>query len=107
MGTGGISIQADGTEAPLSVEELQEHLNMPDVEYEEDGSVWVYYQNQKLEITDKFTDGVCYVKLEGKIRRCTYVKQRSARISIYAGMGANHLKYALHPRFFHYIRNGG
>ena len=66
MGTGGISIQADGTEAPLSMEELQEHLNMPDVEYEEDGSVWVYYQNQKLEITDKFTDGVCYVKLEGK-----------------------------------------
>lgn len=66
MGTGGISIQADGTEAPLSEEELQERLNMPDVEYEEDESVWVYYQNQKLEITDKFTDGVCYVKLEGK-----------------------------------------
>lgn len=66
MGTGGISIQADGTEVPLSEEELQEHLNMPDVEYKEDGSVWVYYQNQKLEITDKFTDGVCYVKLEGK-----------------------------------------
>ncbi len=33
-----------------------------------------------------------------------YVKQRSARISIYAGTGANHLRHALHPRFFHYIR---
>ena len=33
-----------------------------------------------------------------------YVKQRSARISIYAGTGANHLRHALPPRFFHYIR---
>ena len=33
-----------------------------------------------------------------------YVKQRNARISIYAGTGANHLRHALHPRFFHYIR---
>ena len=32
-----------------------------------------------------------------------YVKQRSARISIYAGTGANHLRHALHSRFFHYI----
>lgn len=41
-----------------------EELNAPDVEYEEDGSVWVYYYDQKIEITDKFdADGVCYVKL--------------------------------------------
>ena len=66
MGTGGIAIQADGTEAPVTPEEIEEQLNTPDVEYEEDGSVWVYYQDQKLDITDKFVDGVCYVKLEGK-----------------------------------------
>ena len=66
MGTGGVAIQADGTEAPLTPEEIEEHLNMPDVEYEDDGSVWVYYQDQKLDITDKFVDGVCYTKIEGK-----------------------------------------
>ena len=37
---------------------------MPDVEYRDDGSVWVYYHDQKIEITDKFDDdGVCYVKV--------------------------------------------
>lgn len=66
MGTGGVAIQADGTEAQLTPEEIEEHLNMPDVEYEDDGSVWVYYQDQKLDITDKFVDGVCYTKIEGK-----------------------------------------
>ena len=36
---------------------------MPTVEYEEDGSVWVYYYNQKIDVTDSFVNGVCYVKL--------------------------------------------
>ena len=39
-----------------------ELLMMPDVEYEDDGSVWVYWLDQKVDITDKFVDGVCYVK---------------------------------------------
>ena len=35
------------------------------MEYKEDGSVWVYYHSQKLEITERFDeDGVCYVQLE-------------------------------------------
>ena len=42
-----------------------EELNAPDVEYFDDGSVWVYYKNQQIEITDKFDkDNVCYVKIE-------------------------------------------
>ena len=46
-------------------EDILEQLNAPDVEYEADGSIWVYYQNQKIEITDKFDkDGVCYVKIK-------------------------------------------
>ena len=44
-----------------------EQINMPEVEYEEDGSVWVYYEIQKIEITDKFDyDKICYVKIKGK-----------------------------------------
>ena len=66
-GGGGVSIDADGTQRALTAEELMEEINSPDVEYEEDGSVWVYYENQKIEITDKFdNDKICYVKIKGK-----------------------------------------
>ena len=47
-------------------EEVLEHLNEPEVEEREDGTVTVYYLDQKLDVTDKFDeDGVCYVQLEG------------------------------------------
>ena len=60
---GGVEITPDGSEIPLSEEELLEYLMMPDVEYKDDGSVWVYWLDQKVDITDKFVDGLCYVKL--------------------------------------------
>ena len=65
IGGGGVSFGADGSEHPVSEQEILEQLNAPDVEYEADGSIWVYYQNQKIEITDKFDkDGICYVKIK-------------------------------------------
>ena len=65
IGGGGVSFGANGSEHPISEQEILEQLNAPDVEYETDGSIWVYYQNQKIEITDKFDkDGVCYVKIK-------------------------------------------
>ena len=46
---------------------LMEELDSPDVVYKDDGSVWVYYHNQTIEITDKFENGFCFVKVvEGK-----------------------------------------
>ena len=60
---GGVAIEDDGTERPLTEEELLEDLKRPTVRYEEDGTVWVYYYDQKIEITDRFQDGVCYVKV--------------------------------------------
>ena len=71
-GGGGIADE-NGVERPLTDEELLEHLRMPEVEYKEDGTVWVYYLNQKMEITDKFQDGVCYVQLnaDGKTQYIT------------------------------------
>lgn len=66
MGGGGIAIEDDGTERPLTEEELMANLNEPEVEESEDGTVTVYYLDQKLDVTDKFNeDGVCYVQLEG------------------------------------------
>lgn len=64
QGGGGVAIAPDGTETPVSEEELMELLTAPDVEYGEDGSVWIYWLDQKVDITDKFENGVCYVKLE-------------------------------------------
>ena len=67
-GGGGVSIDADGTQRALTAEELMEEINSPDVEYKEDGSVWVYFHNQSIDITDKFDDNnVCFVKVtDGK-----------------------------------------
>lgn len=62
-GGGGVAFNPDGSERPLTEEELMEHLNAPEVRYEDDGTVWVYWFNQKIDITDKFENGVCYVKL--------------------------------------------
>lgn len=61
---GGVAINPDGTERPLTEEELLDDINAPEVEYEEDGRVVVYYLNQQLDVTDKFVDGICYVQLQ-------------------------------------------
>ena len=59
-----VQVWLHGTERPLTGEELLEEANSPDVEYNDDGTVWLYYKNQKIEITDKFKDDVCYVKVQ-------------------------------------------
>ncbi len=58
---GGVAMDTDGTERSLTADEVMEQQDMPDVEYLEDGTVWLYYHSQKIELTDKFEDGVCYV----------------------------------------------
>lgn len=63
QGGGGVAINSDGSERDLSEEELMEQINAPDVRYEDDDSVWVYWFDQKIDITDKFKNEVCYVKL--------------------------------------------
>lgn len=61
---GGFSMNQDGTERSLTAEEFLDDINnVPDVVYDEDGSVWIYYRDQKWEITDKFEDDFCYIKL--------------------------------------------
>ena len=63
-----MTIQTDGAfgeERPLTEEEIMEHLNEPEVVYEEDGSAWIYLYDQKMEITDKFDeDGICRVEVQ-------------------------------------------
>lgn len=66
-GGGGVAIEADGTERPLTAEELMlEMANEVNVEYGEDGTALLYFQDQVVDITDKFENGYCYIHLNGK-----------------------------------------
>lgn len=59
----GSAVNLDtGAERPLTAEQIVEGMDaFPQAERREDGSVWVYYQGQKQNITDKFQDGICRV----------------------------------------------
>lgn len=64
MGGGGVAFEPDGTERALTEEEMLEHLNAPEVVYEDDGTVMIYYRGQSLDITDRFDEnGLCHVLL--------------------------------------------
>lgn len=83
-GGGGVAIDAFGRERPLTEEELLEDLqNRIDVTYREDGTVWVYYKDQSMDITDLFDEnGVCFVQLkDGK--KTVYLP--SSTIAVSAG----------------------
>ena len=68
---GGVSIDSDGTQTWLSADELVDAMNeSADVDEDADGKVWVYYYDQKADVTDLFDDeGICRVKMahEGKV----------------------------------------
>lgn len=65
MGLGGISIDENGNETWLSADELADDMNRhADVMADEDGTVWVYYYDQQINITDLFDeDGICRILL--------------------------------------------
>ena len=57
----GVAVGADGAARPVTDEEIL--LDAPLVEYGRDGAVWVYWRSQKVDIADRFEDGVCYLTL--------------------------------------------
>lgn len=62
---GGVATNPDGSVRPVNEEELLDYLNSPYVEYEDDGTIWLYYYNQAMEITDMFNeDGICFILLQ-------------------------------------------
>jgi hypothetical protein len=63
-GGGGVAIEGDGTQRPLTAEEMMEEVESgsPEVEYKDDGTVWLYCRDQKIELTNLFdADGFCYI----------------------------------------------
>lgn len=83
QGGGGVAFNADGSERPLTEEELWSEINAPEVLYEDDGKVFLYYLDQKLDITDKFEDGICYIELQvdSKIQYMTIKYQNGYAMS--------------------------
>ena len=66
---GGVVVNPDGSERPITDEEIMEHVmqqaQMPEVDYKKDGSVWVYYMDQAIDSTDRFKDdGIWFVQLK-------------------------------------------
>lgn len=65
-GGGGVAIEEDGTERALTEEELISHLFWEvEVSYTDDGKIMLYFQEQAVDITDKFENDICYVFLNG------------------------------------------
>ena len=62
-GGGGIAMEADGSQRPLTEAEIVEQLDSPDVEYGAGGAVTVWWRGKGVDITNKFQNGVCYVQL--------------------------------------------
>ena len=64
---GGYALEDDGQERPLTAEELMEGLDSPELEYKEDGSIWIYYQDQKIDITNQFdANGICHISISSQ-----------------------------------------
>lgn len=68
IGGGGVSIDADGNETWLSADEVAAEMsNFADIDVDEDGRVWIYYYDQKIDITDSFDEnGICNLTLTHK-----------------------------------------
>ncbi len=60
---GGIAIEDDGTQRPLTAQEVAEQFDGV-VDTGEDGRVYIYDRDKAVDITDHLTEGKCKVVLE-------------------------------------------
>ena len=63
---GGVAMEADGTERPLTMDEYVEELmgaGAELVEVNDEGRVTLYWYDQAVDITDRFEDGACRLTL--------------------------------------------
>lgn len=75
--------------------ESMESLEVFPVEYRDDGTVWVHYNNRDIEITDLFEGGVCSLELEneqievedGEVTKSTYLTIQYGEGEGYASVG--------------------
>ena len=63
---GGVALERDGTERPLTMDEYLEEVDgaaAEPIEVTDDGRVMLYWYDQAVDITDRFEDGVCRLPL--------------------------------------------
>lgn len=62
---GGVSIDDEGNETWMSADEVAACLSSSaEIDVDEDGRVWIYYYDQKIDITDSFDEnGACSLTL--------------------------------------------
>ena len=66
FGGGGVSLDADGKQSPLSAEEVLDEAG-DEVVTEKDGTVWLYYRQHKVNITELVKgDKTCKVAITDK-----------------------------------------
>lgn len=63
FGAGGVAIEGDGRERPLTPEEVADGF-ATQVETDENGRVWLYHYDKAFDITDLMENGACKVSLE-------------------------------------------
>lgn len=64
VGGGGVIIGVDGTETRMDAGEVAEGMSRSaSVEEDQEGRVWVYYYDQKSDITDLFDQNRCLISL--------------------------------------------
>ena len=64
MQGGGVAMEADCTERPLTLDEYLEHLeSSAETVVEENDRVMLYWYDQVVDITDQFEDSVCRLSL--------------------------------------------
>lgn len=60
---GGVAYEADGSERPLTPEEVLADFTTQ-VKTDENGRVWLYHYDQSYDITDFLADSICKLALE-------------------------------------------
>ena len=64
---GGVTIENDGSEKPVSEAQMREYLNSPDMDTV-NGRTYLFYKDQAIDLTELFDkDGICYVMLKDEI----------------------------------------
>lgn len=82
----GVSINTDGSRTQLAANELATRISeSASVQKDEDGKIWVYFVDQKLDITDMFDkNGICHTTMthEGKTVHLTITENKYGGYSL-------------------------
>lgn len=81
QGGGGVAMEGDGSDRPLTESEMQEYLNYPE-KITGDGRIYLLYKDQRIDITDLFdADGLCFLTVSSGSETLYVTVTRNAGLS--------------------------